>query len=283
MKSSYVQRFVLVAFLTSPLMLTGCKSGMWKPSSMFSWGSDTPPETAELELPVSPANQYTPNAVSSVGAGASGAPATQKTPYGAPSDYSSPVGYTAGSTSTAPGAGLAAKANGYTGGYSTGPYSVGGSGTRNTPSTAAAYTSSASPSASLPNPYGGVPSNTVSTPTNPIDPPNITLPSSVKAAMSQSAPANYPSLPNMGATPAAASAMPAGSAPTSTSMPAYGTSSMPALPNAGTMPSLPTSTPSVGGPAVSGLPALPTTTSPSAPSGFAPGSTARPNSYNFGN
>ncbi|MEM7557785.1 MAG: hypothetical protein AAF394_01555, partial [Planctomycetota bacterium] len=62
MKSTYVQRFVMIAFLTSPLMLTGCKSGMWKPSSMFSWGSDTPTETADLELPVSPANQYTPNA-----------------------------------------------------------------------------------------------------------------------------------------------------------------------------------------------------------------------------
>ncbi|MEM7479000.1 MAG: hypothetical protein AAF483_28790 [Planctomycetota bacterium] len=243
MKSTSLQRTAFVVLFATPLLLTGCKSGMWNPSSMFAWSKDKPTESGDLEFPVSPATKFTPNSVASVGAqtgsaGTAGSTTTgagmvavsgtQKSPYGV-------TGNAAGAYGVA-GAGLAAKANGYTG-YTTGPYQVGNSSAAGNTATAglpntANFAATAKPSSGLPNPYGA--------PTASASTPNITMPDSVASAMqaSRNAAASYPGLPkqtgnqNLQVQPAV------GNPNTSNAqLPSYGSSGLPSYPSAAGQPS----------------------------------------------
>ncbi len=290
---------------------TGCmSSGGWKMPKMFSWNREpsatTLAGTTTPQLPESPANKYSPNAIASVGAGSSGA--------GTSSGNKAPTNGYAGQTSPATktaSAGLAATANG----YQTGPYQVGNNSASNVQA-AGAYggATSSNPNAlaaGLPNPYGGtyggmsskadmaLPSNVknslasgpayTASPST-YGPAATTMPAAHSAATSgyampvaptmpnavatngnpYGAPAiSYPSLPNVGQ----ASATAGGQFPTNnTALPSY--------------PALGTSLPSAATTAGSAYSAVapPTGGQPASyqAATYQPGTTARPTTYNFG-
>ncbi|MEM8734693.1 MAG: hypothetical protein AAGG44_10750 [Planctomycetota bacterium] len=284
----------LAVLSAAVLASTGCKSLSWKPSGkMFAWGGEPDPSefegTGGLQLPESPAAKHSPSAIASIGAQSS-SPSASGTPQ-------SPYGYNSTQTTT-PKAGLAAKANG----YQTGPYQVGNAGS-GTKSNAIVGTK---PSTGLPNPYGG-PAGTGSSATL----PDIPLPSGVaqtfNQAQKQVASQAYPSMP----TNTIPTSPISGSTKTNTSLPSY-TNSVgpgPAMPSYPSLPTVGTAggaspAPSAyqgaasgvgvggasaaapaAGSAYQGTTTLGGTTAataaPASSSGFAPGTTGRPNRYNF--
>ncbi|MFN3193394.1 MAG: hypothetical protein ACE361_22975 [Aureliella sp.] len=267
----------------------------WKPSGMFAWGGEPDPSefegTGGLQLPESPAAKHSPSAIASIGAESSSSPTTglaQQSPYG----YNS-------TQTTTPKAGLAAKANG----YQTGPYQVGGAGSGTKTMNSVAGTTS---SAGLPNPYGG-PSSSSSSATL----PDIPLPTGVTQTLNQAqqqvASQGYPSMPSnrIPATPVVGGTKPNVTLPTypgpagsGSAMPSY--PKLPAVGTAGGTSPAPSayqgasvgvgvggaaSSPSTGsayqGTTTLGNPPSTAISPPSSEGGFAPGTTGRPNRYNF--
>lgn len=273
-------RLLLLSAAIGATSLTGCKSLSWKPTSLFAWNRQ--PDAETLELPESPATKYSPSTIASTGVGTPGS-GTKSTP-------SSAYGY------TAPGGGLAAKANG----YQTGPYQVGGSGSK---PGAGATALSTKPGSGLANPYGG--SYGKSATVGGSGTSNIQLPTGVQEALSKNktAPANYPniSLPSgsTSQTPTIPVSTPTSSGYSTPNLPTY-----PTLPSVGTttasgsvstssrnpssaysgattlgMPNLPTAS---AGTAVSVPSTKTVVTSPPASTSFAPGTTGRSTKYDFG-
>ena len=192
-------RLILLTALAVPVMVSGCRSGGWKPSSMFAWNRQAEADAiggpAIVDMPTGPANKYTPNAIASIGA---------KPPNAADGSdaAASAYGYTAETVST-PQAGLAAKANGFqastpsastsnsSAGYQTGPYQLAATKPQATAggTTAIVMTNTGTAgtsSSGLPNPYGGSYKGTaqVASPESTAA-PDIQLPSSVINSLGQ--------------------------------------------------------------------------------------------------
>ncbi len=281
---SFLCMLAMAASLT-----TGCRSTSWKMPGASWLSGNREPDAATLagteeipELPVSPATKYSPSNVASAGAPNRGT---------SPGAGNSIYGYTAQTVAT-PKAGLAASANG----YQTGPYQVG--------STSPANTSS--PYGGLPNPYGG----TYAGPSGPTQTPDVSVPSnsppssaSGLAGSSFTPPGAYPGV--QGGYPNSQSPSAAGLAQGST--PSYPSAAAGAVPpvavNNGLpdYPSLPTSplnssayqgnttlgtgptaTGSAGGTSLSSGTTAGASPAIAPTGGYAPGTTGRNTTYNFG-
>ena len=277
MKISALQksRLLLLGVAVGAISMTGCKALSWKPTGkLFSWGRQ--PETETLELPESPATKYTPNAISSDGVGtASGSDATIPT--------SSAYGYTAGTQGT----GLAAKANG----FQTGPYQVGGTGTKTSPYKAASSIQPASTSG-YPNPYGGNYGQAATgTAGSSSKNSEIKLPKSVQGilAANKTSPAPAAGIPVSGAVtnPYSAPNLPSYPSLPSSNLPTgvagASASSRSASSSFQGATTLDASTGTLGSAATTGMPRKNTTPglSTAGTERFAPGTTGRPTQYDF--
>ncbi len=281
-------RFMVLATLALPIVISGCRSGAWNPSSMFAWNRQPKAETLggpeTVEVPMGPANKYTPNAIASLGAKSPSSPAATQ-------PDASAYGYTADSAATTvadPKQGLAAKANGFQNalsgsatsgskpGYQTGPYQLNSP----TPQTTAA---TATPSSSLPNPYGGTykgQGQAQSSGSLAAQTPSIPVPTGVSESLSQmksDVAASQASATNGMARAAQGLTVPSfpatGSTSTKAQLPSYAAPSQTnGLPTPSAVPTAPSlSTPNAG----AGSSSLPSYPPPSAyPSAQATGSSA---------
>lgn len=312
-------RWILLAAIAIPVMASGCRSGGWKPSSMFAWNRQAEADAiggpATVEMPTGPAGKYTPNAIASIGAKP---PAAADGSEAAASAY----GYTAETVAT-PQAGLAAKANGFQTpvdagsasssgvGYQTGPYQLAATrpqatagGTAGGTSGSMAATGTAGGTGSLPNPYGGTykgPSQ-VSAPEN-TTAPDIQLPTSVLNSLGQAKAATAGTMPQpsssgaVGGMPVPAQAVSTGAIgsvqsplPGGAAFPSYPPSVQTATAGSSSLPATypePSAYPSsgygVGSGAAGGGSAAATTGTSSGASGFTPGTTGRSTKYDFSN
>ncbi|MCA9190197.1 MAG: hypothetical protein KDB03_00490 [Planctomycetales bacterium] len=243
---------VILALVCCSFSTVGCKSASWKsPASLFSWNREPSVETlvgqGNSATPESPASKYTANPIVSADKSPSTGGGYSATPSYA-SNNSSSYG-NASSGVAVPGAGLAAKANG----YQTGPYSMSSSTASAVPGVGTNAASS-NLATNLPNPYGGsyasTPGVSPSVYGNPSagyssgasTPNSLPIPSSVQQSMASAnvgAPLNSIPSPNSGGfnsgSPNFGSGGPNASL-ASTSLPANSlppTSSLPSMPQLG--------------------------------------------------